>query len=170
MTANDFAARVAEGKNRFTLIAQEIMRLATAILAEQRDLQKRLVTAAKAFPVAADDVKQQITRLLEPHFVARTPYERLQQFPRYLKGAGLRLDKLRADPPRDARLMSEFAPLHSAWQREAAARMKQGAMTDEIAQFRWLLEELRVSLFAQELRTPVPVSVKRLAKLWQSIR
>jgi ATP-dependent helicase HrpA len=170
MTAKDFAARVAEGRNRFTLIAQEIMRLATAILAEQRDLQKRLVTAAKGFPVPAEDVKQQIARLLEPHFIARTPYERLQHFPRYLKGAGLRLDKLRADPPRDARLLAEFAPLHSAWQREAAARMKQGAMTDEIAQFRWLLEELRVSLFAQELRTPVPVSVKRLAKLWQTIR
>src|SRR5207253_4197833 len=101
---------------------------------------------------------------------ADTPYERLQHFSRYLKAAGLRLDKLRTDPTRDARLMAEFAPLHSAWQREAVARMKQGTMTEEIDQFRWLLEELRVSLFAQELRTPVPVSVKRLAKLWQSIR
>src|SRR6185369_2325433 len=81
MTAKDFAARVSEGRNRFTLIAQEIMRLATAITGEQRELQKRLVTGAKAFPVAADDVKQQIARLLDPHFVARTPYERLQHFP-----------------------------------------------------------------------------------------
>jgi len=48
--------------------------------------------------------------------------------------------------------------------------MKQGTLTEDIAQFRWLLEELRISLFAQELRTPVPVSVKRLAKLWQAIR
>jgi ATP-dependent helicase HrpA len=170
MTAKDFAARVAEGKNRFNLIAQEIMRLAATILAEQRDLQKRLVTAAKAFPVAAEDVKQQLARLLAPHFVSTTPYERLQHFPRYLKGAGLRLDKMRADPPRDARLMAEFAPLHSAWLREYAARSKHGELTSEIEQFRWLLEELRVSLFAQELRTPVPVSVKRLAKLWQEIR
>ena len=170
MTAKDFAGRVAEGKNRFNLIAQEIMRLATAILAEQRELQKRLVTAAKAFPVAAEDVKQQVARLLAPHFVAQTLYGRLQNFPRYLKGAGLRLDKLRTDPARDARLMSEFAPLYSAWQRDFAARAKQGTVTDEIGQFRWLLEELRVSLFAQELRTPVPVSVKRLAKLWQGLR
>ena len=169
-TAKDFAGRVTEGRNRFNLIAQEIMRLATAILTEQRELQKRLVTAAKAFPIPAEDVKQQLVRLLPPHFVSQTPYERLQHFPRYLKGAGLRLDKLRVDPSRDARLLAEFAPLHSAWQREAVARMKQGSMTDEIEQFRWLLEELRVSLFAQELRTPVPVSVKRLAKLWQGIR
>ncbi len=170
MTAKDFAGRVAEGKNRFNLIAQELMRLATAILTEHRELQKRLVTAAKGFPAAAEDVKQQLARLLAPHFVAATPYERLQHFPRYLKGAGLRLDKMRADPARDARLLAEFAPLHSAWLREFAARAKQGAVTSEIGQFRWLLEELRVSLFAQELRTPVPVSVKRLAKLWQGIR
>ena len=170
MTGKDFAGRVTEGRNRFNLIAQEIVRLATTVLTEQRELQRRLVTAAKAFPIPAEDVKQQVARLLAPHFIAQTPYERLQHFPRYLKGAGLRLDKLRADPSRDARLMSEFAPLHSAWQREAASRMKQGTMTDEIGQFRWLLEELRVSLFAQELRTPVPVSVKRLAKLWQGMR
>ena len=170
MTAKDFAGRVTEGRNRFNLIAQEIMRLATAIITEQRELQKRLVTAAKAFPIPADDVKQQLVRLLPPHFVSQTPYERLQHFPRYLKATGLRLDKLRADPSRDARLLAEFAPLHSAWQREAVARMKQGTQTPEIEQFRWLLEELRVSLFAQEVRTPVPVSVKRLAKLWQEIR
>jgi len=169
MTAKDFAGRVAEGKNRFNLIAQEIMRLATAIITEQRELQKRLVNAAKAFPVAAEDVRQQLARLLAPHFVALTPYERLQHFPRYLKAAGLRLDKLRTDPTRDARSMSEFAPLHSAWQRDFAARAWQGTVTDEIGQFRWLLEELRVSLFAQELRTPVPVSVKRLARLWQTL-
>ncbi len=170
MTAKDFAARVIEGKNRFNLIAQELMRLATAILTEHRELQKRLVTAAKGFPAAADDVKQQLARLLAPHFIATTPYERLQHFPRYLKGAGLRLDKMRADPTRDARLLAEFAPLYSAWLREFASRAKLGEVTAEIEQFRWLLEELRVSLFAQELRTPVPVSVKRLAKLWQGIR
>ncbi len=170
MTAKDFAARVSDGRNRFNLIAQEIMRLATTVLTEYRELGKRLVSAAKGFPIPAEDVKQQLARLLGTHFIAQTPYARLQHFPRYLKAAGLRLDKLRADPARDARLMAEFAPLYSAWQREAVVRMKQGTQTPEIEQFRWLLEELRVSLFAQELRTPVPVSVKRLAKLWQSLR
>ena len=174
MRARDFAVRAGEGRNRLTLIAQEIMRLATAVLTEQRELQKRLVSAAKGLPIPADDVRQQLARLLAPHFIAQTPYARLQHFPRYLKAAGLRLEKLRGGgsegAARDARLMAEFAPLHSAWQRDAAGRSKQGTMTDEIEQFRWLLEELRVSLFAQELRTPVPVSVKRLAKLWQTLR
>jgi ATP-dependent helicase HrpA len=121
-------------------------------------------------PQACEDVKQQLARLLAPHWLAHTPWERVQHLPRYLKGAALRLEKLRADPARDARAMSELTPLALAWQREVAARAKLGTLTAEIEQFGWLLEELRVSLFAQELRTPVPVSAKRLAKLWQSIR
>ena len=165
----DFARRVDEGRSRFVLIAQEIQRTAAAILAAQGEVQKRLA-AAKGFPQAGDDVQQQLARLLAPHWLARTPWERVQHLPRYLKAAALRLEKLRADPARDARAMAELAPRAAAWQREVAARAKLGTLTAEIEQFGWLLEELRVSLFAQELRTPVPVSAKRLAKLWQSIR
>ena len=94
-------------------------------------------------------------------------------FPRYLKAAALRLDKLRSDPARDAQRAAELAPLEQAWRRELAARARLGGASRtaaELEQFGWLLEELRVSLFAQELKTPVPVSPKRLAKLWHSIR
>ena len=62
------------------------------------------------------------------------------------------------------------ADVEAAWRREYAARAKAAAIPPEIEQFGWLLEELRVSLFAQGLKTSVPVSVKRLSKLWQSIR
>jgi ATP-dependent helicase HrpA len=82
----------------------------------------------------------------------------------------VRLDKLRVDPARDARLAAEIAPLQVGWSREAAAQARYGALTAELEQFGWLLEELRVALFAQELKTPVPVSAKRLGKLWQSLR
>ena len=80
-----------------------------------------------------------------------------------LDGIGV-LEKLRADPARDARLMAELQPLLTAWLRTPRP------LDAEREQFGWLLEELRVSLFAQALKTPVPVSAKRLAKLWQSIR
>ena len=160
-----------EGRNRFGLIAQEVVRLAGTIQAEHAQVQKRLAAAAKVFPAVVDDVRQQCARLLEKGYLARVPWERLQHYPRYLKAAATRFDKLRADPARDARLAAELAPLHAGWQREAVARAKAGGPPDaELEQFRWLLEELRVSLFAQELRTPVPVSAKRLAKLWQGIR
>jgi ATP-dependent helicase HrpA len=112
------------------------------------------------------DIRNQLTRLLAPGWLARTPWERLQHFPRYLKAASLRLDKLRADPARDARFAAELAAVEQPYRREAARR----AGSAEVEQFGWLLEELRVSLFAQELRTPVPVSVKRLTKLWQTLR
>jgi ATP-dependent RNA helicase HrpA len=166
----EFARRIEEGRSRLNLVAQEIVRTAGTILAGHAQVLKRNVAVAKGFPAAADDVAASLARLLHPRFVSRTPWARLQHFPRYLKAAELRLEKLRADPARDARLMAELAPLQAAWQREYAARARGAALTPEIEQFRWLLEELRVSLFAQSLKTPVPVSVKRLAKLWQSIR
>ena len=161
----DFARRVDEGRNRFSLIAQEIARTAGGIIAEHAQVQKRIAALAKGYPGQVADVRDQCARLLERGFVARLPWERLQHLPRYLKAAAARLDKLRADPARDQRLATELAPLHSAW-----LRAKSGRQSPEMEQFRWLLEELRVSLFAQELRTPVPVSAKRLAKLSQTIQ
>jgi ATP-dependent helicase HrpA len=169
----DYARRVSEGRSRLSLIAQELQRLAAAILAERAQVEKRIAGVQKAWPQAAEDVQQQCARLLAPGFLARTPWERLQHLPRYLKAAAMRLDKLRADPARDAQRMAEIAPLEQAWQRETAARARLGGAgrtAAELDQFGWLLEELRVSLFAQELKTPVPVSAKRLAKLWHSMR
>jgi ATP-dependent helicase HrpA len=170
MTAKDFAARVEQGRSRFNLIAQELTRTAKGILAEQAVLQKKLTQAAKSFPREIEDIKAQVARLLGPGWLARTPWERLQHLQRYLKAASLRLDKLRADPGRDARLAADIAALEQPYRRQLAAVAKYGHPGAELEQFGWLLEELRVSLFAQELRTPVPVSVKRLAKLWQSRR
>ena len=170
MTQADFARRVEDGRSRFNLIAQEIARAASGILAERAALEKKLPAALKAFPRAGDDIKQQLGRLLAPGWLARTPWERLQHLPRYLKAASLRLDKLRADPARDARLAVELASVEQPYRRELAARLRQGAVTAQLEQFGWLVEELRVSLFAQELRTPIPASVKRLAKLWQTLR
>ena len=165
MRQAEFAQRVHEGRNRLNLIVQEMQRLAATILAECAQVQKRVAAVQKAYPQAAADETQHVERLLQAGYLARVPWPRLQHFPRYLKAAGLRLDKLRADPQRDAQRAAELAPLEQAWQRERNSRA--GA---ELEQFGWLLEELRVSLFAQELKTPVPVSAKRLAKLWQSIR
>jgi ATP-dependent RNA helicase HrpA len=173
MQQADFARRVQEGRNRLNLIAQEMQRLAALILAEHAQVQKRINAVQRSSPQATEDVGQQCARLLEAGFLARTPWTRLQHLPRYLKAAALRLDKLRAEPARDAQRMAELAPLEQAWRRERASRAKlggAGGSAAELEQFGWLLEELRVSLFAQELKTPVPVSAKRLSKLWHSMR
>jgi ATP-dependent helicase HrpA len=170
MLQADFARRVEEGRSRFNLIAQEMARTASGVLAEQAALRKKLAAAEKAFPRATADARQQIERLLAPGWLARMPWIRLQHLPRYLKALSARLDKLRADPARDERLAAEVAALETPYRRELASRARLGSVDEGLEQFGWLLEELRVSLFAQELRTPVPVSAKRLAKLWQTLR
>jgi ATP-dependent helicase HrpA len=170
MRAAEFARAVDAGRSRFMLIAQEMARTAKAIVAEETALRKRLSGLEKGFPAATQDIVQQLGRLFARGWLTRVPWARLQHFPRYLKAASLRLDKLRADPARDARLAAEHAPLQAAWLRELGQRARQGGPAAELEQFGWLLEELRVSLFAQELKTPVPVSPKRLSKLWQTLR
>ncbi|MBE7458956.1 MAG: ATP-dependent RNA helicase HrpA [Zoogloeaceae bacterium] len=162
-----FARRKDEARARISLVAQEIGRLVGAILTEHAALQKKLATI-KAQPAVAEDIKAHCAELLPKGFVEATPFERLAHFPRYLKAAQLRIDKLRADPARDARLAQEFAALYKPWERERLARRKSGAPDPWLEDFRWLLEELRVALFAQELKTPMPVSVKRLQKAWES--
>ncbi|MBE0619773.1 MAG: ATP-dependent RNA helicase HrpA [Burkholderiales bacterium] len=165
----EFLRRCEEGKTRLSLLAQEICRLVGTILAEYQALQKKL-QGLKNFPQQAREIEEQLARLLPKDFIAATAWERLQHFPRYLKAVALRLDKLRADPARDARFGAEFNPLWQMWLREDLKQRKQGVADAQLDQFRWLLEELRVSLYAQELRTPVPVSVKRLQKMWQSMQ
>jgi ATP-dependent helicase HrpA len=138
------------------------------ILGEHQALARKL-QAAKAFPEAGRDIEAQVARLMPEDFIVATPWDRLQRFPVYLKAAGIRLDKLRADPARDRRAAAELAPLATQWQREDARQRRAGGVDPRLEQFRWLLEELRVQLFAQELKTPAPVSAKRLAKLWQTL-
>ncbi len=162
-----FSARRNEARGRLGLIAQEIARLVTAIVQEAAALPKKLA-AARAFSAAVADIEQQLARLFPKGFIAHTPPAQLAHYPRYLKAIALRLDKLKSDPARDAQRMNEVAQLQTAYLREVAAR--KGVTDPRLQEFRWLLEELRVSLFAQELRTAMPVSVKRLAKAWESLR
>ena len=168
--AESFRKRREEGRSRVNLIAQEMARLVGTILAEYQALAKKLKEAQRGFPAQVKDIQEQMARLLPKHFIADTPFERLQHFPRYLKAAVLRLEKLRNDPSRDARGMGELVPLQTLYLRQLSAAHKSGAVDDTLDQFGWLLEELRVQLFAQELRTPVPVSAKRLQKMWEGMR
>jgi len=162
----EFAARCKEAKSRLNLVAQEIARLVSTVLQEYQALQKSL-PAFKAHAAATQDIRAQCEWLLHKEFVANTPYERLQHLPRYFKAMNVRLEKLRADPARDARQFAQMQALQQAWQRKLAAQ--QGNVDSKVEEFGWLLQELRVSLFAQELKTPVIVSVKRLQKMWETL-
>ena len=162
----DFKRRVEEGRARLTLIAGEVARLAGAILTEYAAAARK-IKDTKSAPEATKDAAEQLQRLMPRNFLAATPWPALQHFARYLKAIVLRLDKLRADPARDAQRMAEVRAQDQRFWRLVAER--KGVQDARLQELRWLLEELRVSLFAQELRTPQPVSVKRLEKVWGQV-
>lgn len=159
----DFKKRIDDGRGRLTLIASEVARLAATILVEFAAAQRKIKDTKNATEAVAD-AAQQLQRLVPKRFLTATPYPQLQHFPRYLKAITLRLEKWRADPARDAARLAELRPQEQRYWRLVAER--KGAMDARLQELRWLLEELRVSFFAQELRTPQPVSIKRLDKLW----
>ncbi|MDP3251539.1 MAG: ATP-dependent RNA helicase HrpA [Hydrogenophaga sp.] len=161
-----FRRRVEEGRGRLTLIANEIARSAGNILTEYAAAQRKLKDARPPADVVAD-IGQQLQRLVPKRFLQLTPYAQLQHLPRYLKAVQLRLDKLRADPARDASRLAELRPQEQRFWRLVAER--KGVQDARQQELRWLLEELRVSFFAQELRTPQPVSLKRLEKAWTQL-
>ena len=165
--AQEFNQRKEEGKSRLGLLVNEIARLAGQVLVEYYTLPKKL-QGAKAHAQSAADMQAQLQALVGKRFIADNDYVQLAHFPRYLKAINVRLEKLRADPARDVRLMAEWALVAAPWQR--AQKDRQKSSDPKMMEFRWLLEELRVSLFAQELRTPMPVSVKRLQKVWESMQ
>jgi ATP-dependent helicase HrpA len=164
--AQEFERRVQEGRGRLTLIANEVARLAGTILIEYAAAARK-IKDTKIAPDAVQDAQQQLQRLVPKNFLIAAPWPQLAHFARYLKAITARLDKLRADPARDAAKLAELRPQEQRYWRLVAER--KGAVDARMQELRWLLEELRVSFFAQELRTPQPVSVKRLDKLWAQI-
>jgi ATP-dependent helicase HrpA len=164
--AAGFRRRLDEGRGRLTLIANEIARSVGGVLAEHATATRKLKDT-RAPKEVNDDVQAQLARLVPKRFVMTTPWAQLAHLPRYLKAVTLRLDKWRSDPGRDALRLGELRPLEQRYLRLLAER--KGVHDPRLDEFRWLLEELRVSLFAQELRTPQPVSVKRLEKTWAQL-
>ena len=158
--------RIEERRGRLTLIANEVARLAGTTLLEFGAATRKIKDTKNASDATAD-CAQQLQRLVPKNFMATTPWPVLQHYARYLKAITLRLDKYRADPARDAQRLTELKPLEQKYWRLVADR--KGQADTRMLEFRWLLEELRVSFFAQELRTPQPVSVKRLDKAWGHI-
>ena len=115
-------------------------------------------------------MRQRLQTLLAAGFATRTPWAQWPRLPIYLKAMTLRLEKYSSNPARDAAREADIQELEQMWQEKTDSLIKQGLpISDGLAGFKWMIEELRVSLFAQELKTPYPVSVKRLMKEWESL-
>ncbi|HGT9298652.1 TPA: DUF3418 domain-containing protein [Neisseria meningitidis] len=115
-------------------------------------------------------LKLRLQTLLAAGFATRTPWAQWPRLPIYLKAMTLRLEKYSSNPARDAAREADIQELEQMWQEKTDSLIKQGLpISDGLAAFKWMIEELRVSLFAQELKTPYPVSVKRLLKMWEDL-
>ena len=171
--AEQFSDRLQAGKPRLTLIAQEISRHALAALQAYADLQKKMAQAKAASAAAFADIQTQVQGLIFPKFVAEIPYAQLVHLPRYLKAIAMRIDKMRSNPPRDAQCQKDWESVARPWQKLMQGNKGSAyVMTEDQAlqDFRWQLEELRVALYAQELKTLTPMSLKRLEKVLVSLR
>jgi ATP-dependent helicase HrpA len=168
--ANAFEALKQRARTRLPAVREAACRLFASIAGEYQRAQQKLAAAAKSIPQPAADVRAHLARIVFKGFMSATPWDRLHDLPRYLKAAQLRLDKFADDPERDQRHAGNIAQLWRRYEERAAKLVRAGATDARLEDFRWRIEELRVSLFAQELKTPSPVSYKRLDKVWSQIR
>lgn len=164
-------ASLAERKRGdWTAHAERLARLVLEILKLWHGLQKRFkgkIDLAQA--VALNDIKQQLGNLVYPGFVRETPGLWLKELPRYLKAIELRLEKLGAQVQKDRVWSGELGNLWAQYKARADKHAQEGKRDEQLQLYRWWLEEYRVSLFAQQLGTKVPISDKRLGKQWSQV-
>ncbi|MET0505825.1 MAG: DUF3418 domain-containing protein, partial [Luteibacter sp.] len=160
-TQGTFEALRAEFAQKLFGAAMARQKLAEPIIEAQAELKPWMEPPLMGFAKASyDDLREQLAALLQPGFLRELPTARLAHYPRYLKAMRLRGERLRQDPARDQSRMLQVLPYWRALLQAGGTAL--GAA--DWAELRWLLEEWRVSLFAQELKTAEPVSAKRLAR------
>ncbi len=161
-TASEFAARVDVGRSRVAERGEAIGRVVKAVLVALKDARAALgELGAPAFSAGRAAIVGQLESLLAPGWVRQTPEQAFQQLPKYVRAAARRAERLRNDVERDRKLDAQVVPFETAL-RALVARADPAAPAVEQQRLRWMIEEFRLSLFAQELRTLGPVSTKRL--------
>ncbi|WP_313646679.1 ATP-dependent RNA helicase HrpA [Pseudomonas sp.] len=150
--------------------AERLARQTLEVLKLWHGLQKRFkgkIDLSQA--VALNDIKQQLANLVYPGFVRETPAPWFKELPRYLKAVELRLEKLGAQVQKDRVWCAELSTLWAQYKARADKHAQEGKRDEQLTLYRWLLEEYRVSLFAQQLGTKLPISDKRLSKQWSQV-
>ena len=163
-----FQERLAREKSRLNAVHTARSRLVVAVLHAAGEVESLLLKTPLPQPTL-DDLTEQLAWLIFPGFAEAVPAAQLQHVPRYLEACRMRVQRAQTNPPGDLRKLAELEPLWQRYVRHTALDEPPRHDRARLAEYRWLLEEFRVSLFAQELRTPVPVSAKRLDALWQQV-
>jgi len=149
----------------------EVVRVTERVVAAAHEVRGRL---AATFPppltASVEDMRAQLVALIAPGFVSGAGWRHLRDLPRYLAGIGRRLERLPANPARDRDWMDEVAEVRAEYD-DLLATLPPGRRDDaDVREVRWMLEELRISLFAQELRTAYPISAVRVYRILDRLR
>jgi ATP-dependent helicase HrpA len=166
-----FQAAVSASGPHLSRVHDETLALVRDILTRYGDLIPKLDAAPpEPYEPSIRDMIRQLGRLLPGDVLTSTPWASLQHVPRYLEGIDMRLRKLaQSGLARDQTNMKAFAQHAARYEKRAAEDEQQGRYTPALEAYRWMLEELRISLFAQSLGTALPVSDKRMAKQWDQV-
>ncbi len=165
-----FQARLVAGRAQLAPIAEKIVTLITSIFADYHKISLEIRKDAPVYRNSYEDLRTQLDFLVYPGFIATIPLARLLHYPRYLKAALLRIEKMRDQPIRERERLAEFHPWWARFQQRLATPHNRDSNDPALDDLRWMLEEWRVSLFAQEIKAAVPVSAKRIEKAWATLK
>lgn len=169
-TEQVFNQKLEAGRQQIMTVANESCQRLGEILEQYQQLRKALSQVKQInWMASVSDMKQQLDRLVYQGFLENMTEQRFRDYLRYLKALQLRLDKLVHAPGRDQQLMREMSKQQERWQERQQIADKKGRVDDRLEEIRWMLEELRISLFAQEVKTAFPISVKRIEKRWKEL-
>jgi ATP-dependent helicase HrpA len=165
-----FEQRFRAGKPRLFPVAHEVCGLTSSILGTYQSLRKRLdgITQVQ-WMSSVFDMRVHLDSLVYRGFLVQVPFAHLQDYPRYLRALEQRAEKLPLAATRDRERMQELEPLLERWRERVAAAESAEREDERLDEIRWMLEELRVSFFAQQLGTAHPVSVKRIERRWREL-
>jgi ATP-dependent helicase HrpA len=165
-----FEARLASRKSQLTRFSTEVMALVGRILDDYQALRQSLATITQSnWAPSVLDLKAQLDGLIFRGFLLAVPYAHLKDYPRYLKAARERLDKLLHAAGKDQANLRELTPLLETWGERVAAVRANRRHDPRLEEIRWMIEELRISLFAQRLGTAYPISLKRIEGRWREL-
>jgi ATP-dependent helicase HrpA len=165
-----FNEQLKRARTRWTAVAESAFRLLAEIAAEHQALMSRMHSAPSAYSRLISEVRVQRDALIYPKFFSQTPWKHLTQLPRYLRAMDRRIAKYPERRDRDQKHGEQLMRLWQRYVERVRADQAQGIHETELDDYRWMLEEMRVSLFAQELKTAYPVSFQRIEKQWQKIQ
>ncbi len=165
----EFTEQKKRARTRLPAVTEALSRVLQHIGDEYLNFKMVLSDSKVGNTRLRNELDLQLNNLIYPGFLVNTPWERLQHLPRYLKGMTMRLQKFANNPQRDGQHSGSLTTCWNQYCQRLEKHQERGLNDSNLTEFRWQIEELRISLFAQELKTPMPVSIKRLEKLWEKV-